>query len=77
MNRFSFIQPVDLLDLCVDGKRVRLRSIHEKYAPEIFREFTEEVTRYMSPSPPKSMDDVAGFRSRWEERLSRRSPRPD
>lgn len=66
-NRFQFRHPIDLTTVGVEGDRVSLRSIHEKYGQEIFVEFTEEITRYMNPSPPKNIDEAFGFISRSRE----------
>ncbi len=66
-NRFQFRQPVDLTTIRINGDRVSLCSIHEKYGQEIFEEFTEEITRYMNPSPPKNINEAFGFISRSRE----------
>lgn len=59
--RFAFKREVDLSKLCLEGKRVRLRSIDERYASEVWCEFTAEVTRYMMPKPASCLEDSLDF----------------
>jgi [ribosomal protein S5]-alanine N-acetyltransferase len=67
MNRLLLFQPVDLLDVSLESERVRLQSISDAYAPEIFREFTEEITRYMYPAPPARIEETLAFIARVRE----------
>ena len=65
MITFNFKEkPIDLTSLEVKGKRIILKSIDESYSSEIFKEFTEEVTRYMMPAPHKEIDTIFEFISR-------------
>lgn len=41
--------------------RLTLQRIEPKYAREIMAEFTDEITQYMFPKPPDSIDDVMQF----------------
>lgn len=63
MNNFQFFDPAsqDLLSVEVVGERIRLVSLSDKFAQEIFQEFTSEVTRYMFPKPPDKLEETLGF----------------
>jgi hypothetical protein len=67
MKPFKTLAPVDFMALCSDGPRIWLRSIHERYGEAIFREFTEEIVRYMNPVPPKTLADSLAFISQTRE----------
>lgn len=66
-GKFSFRVPVVLSNLCINGNRLTLRSIEDAYAAEIFEEFTDEITRYMNPSPPKNIAETQAFISKTAE----------
>ena len=54
----------DVLDCTaveIVSKRVVLRPIGEENAPEIFRHFTADLTRYMLPEPAKHIDETLDF----------------
>lgn len=68
---FEFVSDVDLGGLHIEGDRVVLRSICEQYAHEIFSEFTEEITRYMSPSPARNIEETIAFISRIGEGMKK------
>ncbi|WP_372369239.1 GNAT family N-acetyltransferase [Candidatus Uabimicrobium sp. HlEnr_7] len=53
---YTVFNKIDFTSLCVNGERIQLRSLNEKYATDIFREFTPEITHYMMP---KSADDIS------------------
>ena len=62
MDTFDFrtSQP-DLLSLVITGERIRLLIINSKFERDIFREFTNEVTTYMIPSPAKNIEETRNF----------------
>ena len=61
MSAFQFIdQKPDLLELTIEGERVRLVTISGKFEEDIFSEFTSDITRYMFPKPA---DDIAETRA--------------
>ncbi|MEM7593608.1 MAG: GNAT family N-acetyltransferase [Cyanobacteria bacterium P01_A01_bin.83] len=62
MDTFNFCpsQP-DLLSLVITGERIRLLIIDSKFEQDIFREFTDEVTKYMIPSPAKNIEETGNF----------------
>lgn len=65
MKTFMFKdKPIDITSLAIEGERVILKSIDNSYSSEIFKEFTEEVTRYMLPAPHKKIDTIYEFISR-------------
>ena len=58
---FSVSPAPDLTSLRIEGDRVVLRSVQEGDAADIFAEFTAEITRYMYPKPPETIDDTLAF----------------
>ncbi len=63
MSAFHFLtpQPQDLLSLIIEGKRLRLVAISDKFEIDIFEGFTSEITRYMFPSPAKDIEETRRF----------------
>ena len=61
VEQFNFRTQLDLFSLTIEGDRIKLLAIDNKFATDIFREFTEEVTTYMIPSPPKSIEGTESF----------------
>ena len=63
MNIFNFVtpDPPDLLSIAIEGDRVQLVAISDKFEQDIFTEFTSEVTRYMFPSPAKDIEETRSF----------------
>jgi [ribosomal protein S5]-alanine N-acetyltransferase len=64
MNAFHYLDSVDVedpLSLTIAGKRVQLVTISNQFDQDIFREFTEEVTLYMFPSPAKEIKETRCF----------------
>jgi [ribosomal protein S5]-alanine N-acetyltransferase len=63
MNTFHFLspQPPDLLSLTIEGERLRLVAISDKFEQDIFKNFTDEITRYMFPSPAKDIEETRNF----------------
>jgi RimJ/RimL family protein N-acetyltransferase len=49
------------LHLVIESERLRLVAASEKYAEAIFREFTPEITEYMGPKPPDTIEDTLAF----------------
>ncbi|WP_299947866.1 GNAT family N-acetyltransferase [uncultured Microbulbifer sp.] len=72
MKQFQFKnnQNIDLQNLLIPGDTVQLVSVSEKFAEAIFREFTEEITRYMIPSPAKSISEIHDFIARSTEGMN-------
>ncbi|WP_019504147.1 GNAT family N-acetyltransferase [Pleurocapsa sp. PCC 7319] len=62
MDTFNFLtsQP-DLLSLTIEGERIRLITISNKFEQDIFQEFTNEITTYMFPSPPANIKGTQNF----------------
>lgn len=54
-------KPTNLLQVELSTPRLRLKPVSLEYVPEIFREFTTEITRWMYPCPPKSPKDSESF----------------
>ena len=62
MEKFDFRIPLpDLLSLTIESSRTKLLIISNEFENDIFREFTEEVTTYMIPSPPESIEGTRDF----------------
>ncbi len=52
---------IDLSTIILETARLRLVPLTQKYAADIFREFTTEVVVWMVPSVPKSVTDTEQF----------------
>lgn len=62
MKSFSFRNTqFDLLTLNITGDRLKLLPISERFAPDIYREFTDEVTTFMIPSPTSNIEETKNF----------------
>lgn len=62
MTRFDFIgSGPDLFQLDIEGERVRLVSIAERFARDIFAEFRGDITTYMFPEPAESIEETEAF----------------
>ena len=62
MTQFAFIGPKpDLFQLEIEGERVRLVSIAERFAEDIFTEFSSDITTYMFPKPAASIGETKAF----------------
>ncbi|NKB69159.1 MAG: GNAT family N-acetyltransferase [Candidatus Latescibacteria bacterium] len=58
---FSSKDPVDLETVRIDGERIYLQALDERFAEAIFSEFTAEITRYMGPKPAANIDETLAF----------------
>lgn len=69
MKRFEYKnnKSIDLTCLHIDGDRVVLNSICERYSNEIFKEFTPEITEYMGPKPSEKIEETISFISECVE----------
>lgn len=54
-------QALNFAALKLSGQRVRLEPLERAYADEIFTTFTADITRYMYPAPPESIEQVYAF----------------
>ena len=62
MNTFDFrTSPPDLLSLVIEGDRLKLLPISDRFARDIYQEFTDKVTTYMIPSPAKNIEETRNF----------------
>lgn len=52
---------MDLLKVIIESERLRLVPTSEKYAEEIFKEFTPEITEFMYPKSPKRIEETLAF----------------
>ncbi len=52
---------IDCLHVEIKTSRLKLRPTSPEFAQDMFKEFTDEVTRYMGPSPSKSIDETLKF----------------
>lgn len=50
-----------LKNLLIESERLKLISTSEEYANDIFREFTDEITQFMYPRTPETIDDTLDF----------------
>jgi [ribosomal protein S5]-alanine N-acetyltransferase len=64
MNTFCYLNTQnaeDPLSLTIAGNRIQLVTISNQFDRDIFREFTEEVTLYMFPSPAREIAETRCF----------------
>ena len=63
INTFQFFDPSfqALSSTNIVGERIRLVSLSEKFAQDVFQEFTSKVTRYMFPKPPDKLEETLEF----------------
>jgi RimJ/RimL family protein N-acetyltransferase len=52
---------MDLLKVIIETGRLKLVPTSLKYASEIFKEFTMEITTYMNPKSPKKISETEAF----------------
>jgi ribosomal-protein-alanine N-acetyltransferase len=50
-----------MMKVIIDTERLSLIPIDRKYAQEIFREFTNEITTYMFPKPAEKIEETHYF----------------
>jgi [ribosomal protein S5]-alanine N-acetyltransferase len=51
----------DLRNIIIESERLRLIPTSEKYAEEMFKEFTEEIAAFMHPKAPETINDTLEF----------------
>lgn len=51
----------DLSNVVIITNRLKLVPLSEEYAPEIFRELTEEISKYMFPVSPKKIEETLEY----------------
>lgn len=52
---------IDLKNLIIESERLKLVPTSEDYAQDIFREFTDEITRFMMPKTPQKIEETLEF----------------
>jgi ribosomal-protein-alanine N-acetyltransferase len=52
---------MDISGLIIESKNLYIKTITLDYASDIFKEFTLEITRYMSPKPAEKIEDTIAF----------------
>lgn len=52
---------MDTSTISIKSKNIILQAINLDYKDEIFKEFTPEITKYMYPNPPKTIQDTIDF----------------
>jgi RimJ/RimL family protein N-acetyltransferase len=52
---------MDLTKVIIETDRLKLVSTSLKYASEIFKEFTDQITTYMNPKTPKEIKETETF----------------
>lgn len=62
---------MNLVDLLIETERLRLLPTSEEFAEDIFKEFTDEVTTFMLPKTPTSIDDTLEFIRVSKEKMSK------
>ncbi len=49
------------LDIIIYSERLKLVAVNEKYVETMYREFDEEITKYMFPSPNENIASTLAF----------------
>lgn len=62
---------VDVTVLEIETERLRLIPVHKKYASQMLEELTDEITRYMSIYPPKTIDEEIAYITDSLERMKK------
>ena len=52
---------MNLLNVTIISRRLKLVPTADKYAQDIFKEFTSEITKFMTPTPPKKIEDTLDY----------------
>ncbi len=51
----------NIINIIITAKNIELKAISLDYAPDIFKEFTPEITVYMSPKPAEKIEETIAF----------------
>ncbi len=51
----------DLTSLWIESERLRLLSINDSFAPEIFKHFNADIIQYMLPKPADKIEETLNF----------------
>ncbi len=62
---------MSLLDTVIETDRLRLVPTSNKYAKEVFKEFTKTVTLYMYPKPPENISETLAFINLSREKMKK------
>ncbi|OGH04032.1 MAG: hypothetical protein A2W22_00185 [Candidatus Levybacteria bacterium RBG_16_35_11] len=62
---------MNLLNVLIETERLKLIPTSEKFAEDIFREFTEEITTFMYPKFPKKIDETLSFIKLSREKMEK------
>ena len=52
---------MDLMSIEIETDRLLLKPISYDYVEDIFKEFTQEITKYMYPKPTETMEETKGI----------------
>jgi [ribosomal protein S5]-alanine N-acetyltransferase len=72
MDKFDYVvsEPRDLLSIEIESDRLKLVTISSDLEDEIFQEFTNEVTKYMFPSPATNLEERRAFISQSRQAIA-------
>lgn len=59
----------DLANVKIETERLVMRPVALEFAPEIFKEFTEEITTYMTPPAPQKVEDTESYIRQTRQKL--------
>lgn len=60
-NQTRLENKLELGSFSIETERLLLRPVSMEYAEEIYKEFDDEITEYMSPSTPEDIADTKKF----------------
>lgn len=52
---------MNLKNVIIESERLKMVPTSEDYAEDIFREFTDEITRFMMPKTPQKIEETLEF----------------
>ena len=65
---------MDLMNIEIETARLLLKPISHDYVEDIFKEFTEEITKYMPPKPAETIEETRDFVEAYNMTVIRNSP---
>lgn len=52
---------MDLMNVLIETERLIIKPISYEYTDIIFKEFTQEITKYMAPKPAENIEETKAF----------------
>lgn len=62
---------INLKNVVIESERLKLIPTSEDYAKDIFKEFTDDITRFMMAKTPKKIDETLNFIKASRENMNK------